>query len=117
MKYLVLLLVLVSGYASAGYKGLDNAEVAKTTNSQNELKQFYDYRLSLLEEVKTPVCKGRSLMRFTHTNGIEEVGCWWIIGELMFGFTNSRGVMKFNTDLVLVNDNYVEDTRHPKEGF
>lgn len=105
-KYLLLLLLAVSGLTSAAsYQGDDIYEVGRAYAGDNSVGHFYGGELDAVTD-KNPVCYGRNPMRFIVANQKPQPGCWWIVDERLFGYTPARKVFEFNIYLLELNDNY-----------
>lgn len=117
MKYALLLMMLVSTWANAGYKGEDIKEMGKAPSTTGELVRIYDVGPSVEFFNKNPECMDRLHATYTNTQGQTESACWWAFGERMFFWSESKGTMELNTNFVLKNDNYVPLLKRTTKSF
>lgn len=111
MRYLLILLALVSCLATAGYQGKDQTELARTTDILGNRFHLYADGLGSQFTLSEPVCHRRNQMFVMpyDASGIV-IGCWWKIGGQVFGYSADTGVTRFNMDLLMVNDNFTGQT-------
>lgn len=109
-KYLLFLLVLVSGLTSAAsYQGDDIYEVGRVYAGNNSTGHFYGGELDTSMD-KNPICSGRNPMKLSDSSKEPQSGCWWIVEDKLFGYTPARKVFQFNIYLLELNDNYFNIT-------
>lgn len=112
MKYVLMLLVMLCSFnASAGFKGSETNLIAKTQDNLGTIFEFYGRSMSVSQMNIQPLCAGRSYMGMTLRNGHRFWGCWWMVGERMLAVTSDDGLYEFDMKLVLMNDNFKEDSK------
>lgn len=113
-KYLLVLLIFVCGSATAGYKGKNAMEMSRTADPFENKFSLYSQGLGDQFTRDEPICHERKQMFVTLYTGEIVIGCWWRIGDQLYGYTRELGVSYFNMDLMTVNDNF---TGQEPKGF
>lgn len=117
MKYLLILLVLISNITLAGYKGDDIKEIGKAPDRVGNLLRMYDVDPSVETVNMYPLCMDRLHATYIIHTGKSEPACWWAYGERLFFWSPTNGLVELNTDFVLKNDRYVSLDKRSPENF
>jgi len=107
---LVAICLLFSLSAVAGYKGQDPLEMTRTADRAGNGYHLYSFNVGPRLTSELPVCAGRKHMLMELAEGHAVFGCWWRVGEQLYGYTEYTGSITFVMDLMLVNDNFTGKT-------
>lgn len=112
MKTVIAMLCMVLSLAAvAGYKGKDPLEMSRTADRAGNRYFLYSWDAHPDDGMyQDLVCIGRKHMLLELPNGMAAYGCWWKVGGQLYGWTEYTKAIKFNMDLMSVNDNFTGKT-------